>query len=179
MRRCILRVSGTTENMGPSSTLLLAAVLVTFSGCARTPSLPPDHRAEDTRLIRDGETAWNRDYTRNDVERLVSRYSEDATLMAPNVPPASGTEAIRAALKQTVQDGNFSMRFESSHVEVSRIGDLAFAQGNYHATRTDAAGRNPVNDTGTYVMVYRKQPDGVWKAVADIRTSSLPPEAGR
>jgi ketosteroid isomerase-like protein len=165
--------------MGHSSIFLLAAVIVTLSGCAPTPSLPPDLRAEDTRKIRDGETAWNRDYTRKDVERLTSRYSEDATLMAPNVPAASGTQAIRAALKQAMEDGNFSMSFESSHVEVSLSGDLAFAQGNYHATRTDVAGSKPVNDTGMYVMVYRKQPDGVWKAVADIRTSSLPPEAGR
>jgi len=33
------------------------------------------------------------------------------------------------------------------------------------------------NDKGKYVTVYRKQPDGKWKVVADIFNSDLPAPA--
>src|SRR5258708_22107811 len=33
-----------SSNMGPSSTVMLTAVLAVLSGCGRTPSLPPDQR---------------------------------------------------------------------------------------------------------------------------------------
>jgi hypothetical protein len=31
------------------------------------------------------------------------------------------------------------------------------------------------SDRGSHVTVYRKEPNGEWKAVADIATSELPP----
>jgi ketosteroid isomerase-like protein len=46
--------------------------------------------------------------------------------------------------------------------------DLAYARGAYTATRTDAASQRPVTAKGKYVVVYRKQADGHWKAIHDI-----------
>jgi hypothetical protein len=42
---------------------------------------------------------------------------------------------------------------------------------------TDPQTRQVINDHGSYVTTYRKQPDGTWKAVADIATSEVPPPA--
>ena len=41
-------------------------------------------------------------------------------------------------------------------------------------TANDAKGKQ-VNDTGKYVVVFRKQADGAWKVAADIFNSDLPP----
>jgi len=141
----------------------------------RSPGAPPDRRALEVRNLRDFETAWNRDFTRLDVERLASRYAADATLQLPNAPPAAGGEAIREAWKAAVQDGSFSMRMASSRIEVSRSGDLAYAQGAYTATQTDPDNGQKMRDTGTYVIVYRKTPGDPWKVVSDIRTRTAPP----
>jgi uncharacterized protein (TIGR02246 family) len=153
----------------------IAIVSLLMSGCGPSLRETPDRRSDDAHSIRDSETAWNRDLGRNDVERLVSRYADDATLLMPHTPPASGREAIRTALKQAVQDGNFSLRLENSRIEVARSGDLAYSEGTYEASNTDASGKT-VSDTGTYVIVYRKADTG-WKAIADIRTSSVPAAA--
>ena len=148
-----------------------AIVVLLSSACKEAPARPPDHRGEEVRRIRDLEAAWNRDYSRNDVEMLLSHYSQDATVMIPHSPPAVGSEAIRTVLKQAVQDGNFQMRLEGLQVEVSREGDLAYSHGNYRARMTDPASSVAVTETGSYIIVYRKA-DRSWKAVADIRTAS-------
>ena|SRR5438105_11205408 len=74
-----------------TATGLVAAVIV-LSGCNQTPIAPVDRRGADARTIRDMETALNRDFARNDVERLASRYTDDAVLLAPNLPPATGRQ---------------------------------------------------------------------------------------
>jgi ketosteroid isomerase-like protein len=62
---------------------------------------------------------------------------------------------------------------------VAKSGDLAYTQGVYTLTVTDPQTRQIVNDHGTYVTTYRKQPDRTWKAVADIATSEVPTPAPR
>src|SRR6266567_110564 len=88
----------------------LVAAVIVLSGCAQTPNAPVDRRADD------------------------------AVLMVPNVPAAAGKEAIRNALKQIVQDGNFSLKLENPNIEVARDGDLAWSHGTYSASFTDPAG---------------------------------------
>src|SRR6185295_2852457 len=121
---CILRIPATHMAFAHRATGLVAALIV-LSGCTQTPNVPADRRGAEVRNIRDMETGWNRDFTRTDVDRMLSRYSDDAVLMLPNSPPASGKEAIRNALKSAVQDGNFSLKLENANIEVSRDGDLA------------------------------------------------------
>jgi ketosteroid isomerase-like protein len=160
-------------------TLAAVAVLVTGSACRQTASAPLDTRPLEARVIRDFEMAWNRDFTRLDVERLVSRYTEDATLQLPNTPAAVGTQAIRAAWKAAVQDGNFSMKLEAVHVEVARSGDIAYSQGAYTGTLTDPSSGKRMRDSGTYVIVYRKAAGNGWKVASDIHTNSDPPVEDR
>jgi ketosteroid isomerase-like protein len=57
---------------------------------------------------------------------------------------------------------------------VAGSGDLAYSRGTYTMTMTDPKTKKPVTDHGSYVTDYRKQPDGSWKAVADIVTSEVP-----
>jgi ketosteroid isomerase-like protein len=156
-------------------TLAVAAALVAGSAGRQTATTPTDRRPLEARIIRDFEIAWNRDFTRLDVERLVSRYTEDATLLLPNAPPAAGGQAIRAAWKTAVQDGNFSIQLDTAHVEVSRSGDIAYSQGAYTGTLTDPGTSKRMRDTGTYVHVYRKTADNTWKVVTDIHTNNDPP----
>ena len=148
--------------------IALAAGLVALAGCRSAPTAPPDRRNLEARNLRDFENAWNRDFTRLDVERLVSRYAEDATLVLPTTSPATGSEAIRLAWKAAVQDGNFSMKMDSQRIEVARSSDLAFSQGNYTATTTDPVTAKEIHENGIYVIVYRKT-GTVWKAVVDTR----------
>ena len=133
----------------------------------------PDTRAADERAIRDLETDWNKAIAAKDVERLVSFYSDDASVLERNQPIVSGKEAIRAFVTKFLSTPGLSMSFQTVKVEVARSGDLAYTQGTY-AMSMEGPKKKPVTDKGKYVTVYKKQPDGKWKAVADISNSDLP-----
>jgi uncharacterized protein (TIGR02246 family) len=150
------------------------ALLGFMWGCATPP--PPDTRAADERAIRELETEWSKAAAARDVERYASFYADDATAFDPGTPMVTGKDAIRKGLDAFFATPGLSMSFQTAKVEVARSGDLAYTYGTYTMTRNDPKGK-PVNDQGKFVTVYRKQPDGKWKAVADIYNSDLPAPA--
>lgn len=120
---------------------------------------------------------WVRHWSTRDAERIVSHYSDDATVMVPNVAPVIGREAIRELVRQFVRDGDFAFTFEAARVDVAKGGDYGSVQGTYTLTMTDQATKKPFTDQGNYLRVYRKQVDGAWKVVQEMRVSRLPASA--
>jgi uncharacterized protein (TIGR02246 family) len=137
----------------------------------------PDTRDADAKALRDNETQWNQDFAAKDAAKLTEHYADDAVLMVTGMPASSGKEAIRKTLTEMVADPALAVKFAPSHVEVAKSGDVAFTQGSYTLTMTDPNSKQAVNDHGSYVTTYRKQPGGSWKAVSDIVTSEVPPPA--
>jgi ketosteroid isomerase-like protein len=67
-----------------------------------------------------------------------------------------------------LQDPAF--KFDSTNERTDTSGDLGYTTGSYKVTYTDSKTKKVVNGTGSYLTVFRKQPDGSWKAVADFST---------
>ncbi len=147
------------------------ALLSFMWGCATPP--PPDTRAADERAIREIEIEADKAAAAKDLDRYVSYYADDAALLPPGAPMVTGKEAIRKAMGALFAMPGFSLSFKTTKVEVSRSGDLAYSYGTNTVTMNDPKGK-PLTDKGKYVAVYRKQPDGAWKVVADIANSDLP-----
>jgi len=157
-----------------SVSLGFSIVALMLVGCAQA---PPDTREADAQALRDNETQWNQDFVSKDFEKLVAHYADDAVLMSPGMPASSGKEAIRKTFKEMLTDPALSLKFHASKVEVSKGGDVAYTQGSYTMTMTDPNSKQVINDHGSYVTTYRKQPDGSWRAEADIASSEVPPPA--
>jgi uncharacterized protein (TIGR02246 family) len=151
----------------------ISTMALTMTACNQTSG---SHDA-DVKAIQDNEAQWNLDYAAKDNDKIVAHYADDAILMVPGTPSSSGREAIRIALKEMVSDPALSLKFHATKVEVAKSGDVAYTQGTYTLTLTDPQTKQVINDHGSYVTTYRKQPDGTWKAVADIATSEVPPPA--
>jgi uncharacterized protein (TIGR02246 family) len=132
-------------------------------------------RPADVQALKDTEARWNREFAAKDLEKLVAHYADNAVLMATGMPSSSGRDQIRKTMKEMVDDPALSLKFQASRVEVSSSGDLGFTQGSYQMTMTDPASKQVIHDHGSYVTTYRKQPDGSWKALADIASSDVPP----
>ena len=147
------------------------AIALALTGCNQM----PDTHDADVKALKDNETQWNQDFAAKDVEKLVAHYADNASLLPPGMPPAKGKDAIRKAVKEIVADPGFSLKFQSSRVEVAKSGDLAFTEGSYNMSGTDPATKKVMLDHGSYVTVYAKQADGTWKATSDIVTSEVPP----
>lgn len=126
-----------------------------------------------------GYTAF--ETNRPDVPESLSppcpSYDEKASLFIPNAPIATGREDIRKTWAQLFGVPGFALATKTAKVDVARSGDLAYAQGTYVFTANDAKGA-PTKGRGKFVVVWKKQTDGSWKAMADIFNSGLPPAPG-
>ena len=63
------------------------------------------------------------------------------------------------------------LSFTAVRVEVARSGALAWEHGTYEFATSDKEGTTTI-ERGTYVTVWKKQPDGAWKVVGDIHNTS-------
>jgi uncharacterized protein (TIGR02246 family) len=107
-----------------------------------------------------------------DFARVASFYTEDASVMAPNAPVATGRMAIQQTLGAFPPLGD--MKLLTS--EIHGGGDLAAVRGTYVLLM--APPDSPaIADTGSYVEVWRKQADGQWLIVWDIFNSHKPAPA--
>jgi len=149
------------------------ALALLLAGCAgggsSTPSPADTAKAHDAAVqaIKETESAWMTDINTKDVEKWLSYYTDDASVLVVNAPIATGKDAIRNILKPMLSDPAFAIQFSASRVEVAGSNDLGFTQGTYSMTMTDPKTKKPVTEKGKYLTVFRKQPDGSWKSVED------------
>jgi ketosteroid isomerase-like protein len=60
-----------------------------------------------------------------------------------------------------------SLRFQSTKIEVARMGDLGYAAGVYQWRSKDAKGKD-YHEAGKYCELWKKQANGNWKCIVDI-----------
>jgi ketosteroid isomerase-like protein len=161
------------ENRAGSKMILCVclALLVIASACSQPTAV--DTRAADATKIRDLDAQWSKSAVAHDLDATVSYYADDASVLPPNAPIATGKAAIRAVWATMVVP-DVSVSWQSGKVEVSLSGDLAYDMGTYQMTMKDPEGKS-MTDHGKFVEVWKKQPDKTWKTVADIFNSDLPP----
>lgn len=147
-------------------------IALALAGCGTS-----NKREADAQALKENEARWNQDFVAKDADKLADHYAENAILMSPGMPSSSGKPAIRKLFAEMVADPALSLQFQAARVEVANAGDMAFTQGTYQMTMTDPVSKRVIHDHGSYVTTYAKQPDGSWKAVADIATSETMPTA--
>ena len=133
--------------------------------------LAGDTKAEQA--LRDADAAWSKAAEIKDLDKTLSYYSDDATVLPPNTSAATTKEAIRKIWQDMLASPSFVISWKATKVEVAKSGDLGFVSGTYELTMNDASGK-PVNDHGKYVEVWEKKSDGKWKCGTDTWNSDLP-----
>ena len=106
----------------------------------------------------------------------MSYYTDDASLLPPNAPIATGKQAIRAVWASSLLSPDAAVSWEVTKAEVARSGELAYVVGVYQITPKNPKGK-ALEDRGKLVEVWKKQADGKWKVVADIFNSDVPSPA--
>jgi ketosteroid isomerase-like protein len=103
-----------------------------------------------------------------DAGLMASVHAEDGPALAPGSEAVSGRAAIEQSWRGELGPGLTGGSL--STVSLEEQGDLAVEEGRYELT----AG-NQVVDTGTYVVVHRRHPDGSWEYGIDIWHSDQAP----
>jgi uncharacterized protein (TIGR02246 family) len=139
---------------------------------AQQPAPPPDTRKADEAAIRAASAEWNKAAQARDLDKSVSYYAEDAVDFIDKGALVKGKNSIRLAWKDILAPTAPALSFATTFVEVARSGDLAYEYGTYDLV-TEVKKGKPTDEKGKYVTVWKKQPDGSWKVVADIDNAGL------
>lgn len=101
---------------------------------------------------------------------VAGYYTEDAVVMPPNMPAATGREGAKKVVEQFIaMKANLTLKPEA----VSANGPVAVERGTYSVTFTPPGATAPVTDNGKY-LVHWKQIGGRWLLAGDIWNSDLP-----
>src|SRR6185295_18370061 len=101
---------------------------------------------------------------------VAALYTDDAVLNPPHAPRVNGRSPIKAWFEQFPP----MTAFKASNGMVDGLDDLAYVVGEYTMTIVPPGAPGPINDSGKYVEIRRKQPDGSWLITVDIFNSDLP-----
>ena len=102
------------------------------------------------------DEAWRKAIIANDLNAVVSNYSEDAVMWLPDAPEAKGLEAIRKSY-----EGLFAANivtgatFANTHYQTS--GNLSVGWGDFTLTLSPKAGGSPVSLSGRFSVIAKKE----------------------
>ncbi|HVE88986.1 MAG TPA: SgcJ/EcaC family oxidoreductase [Burkholderiaceae bacterium] len=129
--------------------------------------------ADDAATIRANTEAWFKAFNAGNADAVAASYANDAVVMAPGAPPASGAAAIKQLLSKEMagmKAAGVSLA-QGKLNDVAVKGDMAWHAGTYSVIKD-----GKTVDTGSYMEVLRKK-DGKWLIVRDIWNSSTSPAA--
>jgi uncharacterized protein (TIGR02246 family) len=110
-----------------------------------------------------------------DGEAAAAAYTTDARLLAPSAELLSGRDAIAAFWQAGIEAGVDSIELQALDLEVDPGGDAAVEIGRYVLRLTPSSGQ-AIEDRGRYLLVYRRENDGVWRRAAETFNPGDGPE---
>ena len=143
------------------------ALAVSLAGLAHAAS----PASADEAAIRAQTASWEKAYNGGDAKGVAAQYSEDALLLPPGAPGASGRAAILAYFTKDIADSKAGgvVFVINPKTDVGVSGNMGWESGTYKVTVKGA-----VVETGKFLSVSRKK-DGKWLYIRDTWNSDAPP----
>ena len=104
------------------------------------------------------------------LDDLLDFYAADALVLRSNTPPIRGAAAIREFFFAALDAGLGEVEMDPMRVEL--FGELAYEAGRCKMLFPVAVGKRR-EERGKYLIVFSRQPNGEWKALADCWSSDL------
>ena len=152
-------------------TLATLALVVGALGCWR----PAVDLQAERRVILERDRDWSAAAAAGDLERTLSFWTEDATVLAPGGPPILGKAAIRQMVAAGFATPGFRISWQATEVVVDAGGRLAYEIATNAVTAPGLDGALATT-RGNAVAVWRKDADGLWRCVVDVWNAAGPAE---
>jgi ketosteroid isomerase-like protein len=160
---------------------LLLALALALGACRASEegARQPASAASSQAMILRSDSSFAAAAAAHDLEGSVGSLSADAIMFPPDQPPIVGRDAIREYMRESFATPGFSINWTTDTVVVSASGDIAYSYARSRYTFPAPSGKPGAIDTahGKGVSVWRREPDGRWRTVADIWNGApvLPP----
>lgn len=125
-----------------------------------------DTKAEGEKLMQ-ASRDWSKAAEARDVEKTMTYWSDDATVISVGEPELKGKQAIRGMVEGSIKNPDFNISWEPISAEISENGDMGYLLENSKITLKDSTGNTKVQNFKT-VTIWKKQEDGSWKNVVDV-----------
>lgn len=126
-----------------------------------------DLAAEKERLLR-RDAEWAKVASEgNDVDRILSYWTEDAVVVPPGLPSVVGKVALRQYVEGSMQIPGFRISWESKDATLSPDGQLAYMLSRNEVTMNAPDG-TPSTSAGRAVTIWRRESDGEWRCAVDV-----------
>jgi len=155
-------------NLRYATVAIVGTALVLATGCT-----PKDTKAADEQAIRDTDAKWSQSSVAKDLDGVAAVYSDDAKLLPSDMAMINGKPAIKAMWADMLKTSD-KIAWKAVTVEAS--GDLGYVVGTYELDSKDAQGK-PIVEIGKMSEIFKRQPDGSWKAIVDMFSPDAPPPA--
>jgi len=149
--------------------LHIGTVIATLAAAAACRPAPPAGLSDADRSALAALTdTFVQRVRRADWPGAAKLFAATAVFMPPNQRAVTGEANIEAWMKAFPPISAFDVKVANRDGQ----GDVAYVTGIYIMTITPPGGK-PMADSGKYLTVNRRQPDGSWLIVADIFNSDL------
>jgi ketosteroid isomerase-like protein len=143
------------------------SILATTALFAVSFAVPSTAQSADEQAIRTAAADWANAALDKILDKTVSYYAEDAHMYPYNAPRTETKEDIRKVWTAFLTAPGSVIETKTASVTVAKSGDLAYETGTFSLRQNNAQGQTD-ETPGKYVVVWKKQPNQEWKAVADI-----------
>ncbi len=129
--------------------LLFTAMLFTacnnhqnqITSSSNSDSLQTNDHAADVNAIMKADSAWDKASEAKSADGWLSFYTDDAIMMPPGENVCKDKASREASIKKMFAISGVSLRFQSTKVDVSKMGDMGYAVGVYQWISKDANGK--------------------------------------
>ena len=159
--------------------LVVALVAVTCLGVEAQKSRSPRrvHREDPAETARAQLLQADRKFAKagaaKDLDAFMDFVAEDVRFYSAGIM-RTGKPPFRESWSKGFGDANWSITWAPLYAEAAASGDLGYTTGGFEIHDKSADGA-PIVRKGSYVTIWRKQPDGSWKVALDMG-SFVPPK---
>jgi len=147
-----------------STIISILAVMVFLNSCFSK------KQKDESNLIADTDRFYSALSAEKDMNTaFLAMFDSSGVLLRPNHSPIEGFSAIEKLLLSE-NDSTFTLTWEPSYAKAAASGEMGYTYGTYKIA--DKA-TDSIIGVGTYATIWKKNPDGNWKAILDTGNHGL------
>jgi ketosteroid isomerase-like protein len=152
------------------SIVALVALMSPLAVAQKTRSHKRAHRADPAAAARAALLQADRKFAKTgiakNIDSFMSFVAEDVRFYSDGVM-RTGKLAFREGWAKGFADPNWTITWAPLYAEAAQSADLGYTTGSFEIHDKASDGTSVVRK-GSYVTIWRKQPDGSWKVALDI-----------
>ena len=117
------------------------------------------------------ESRFAADTAKGGGPAFAAWFADDAVTLSNGKAAVVGHAAIAASA--TWNPEQYQLLWTPEGARMSPSGDMGFTWGHYEGISKDRDG-TPIRNSGRYMTIWKKQPDGSWKVALDASNDAPP-----